>query len=286
MKTLLICPVHRPSVSRLAEHDPLVLAPILGKCLVEYWLEYLVARGDRDVRIIAPDRPDRVRATVGDGSRWGLRVEVLPHAGDAVAVTGRSSRNHHTEIDGISPDHLVIMDHLPGLVGFPLLESYASWFAALQAWIPEAHSPDRIGRRQIQPGVSVGLHARISRSARFHAPCWLGDHVVVGPKATIGPGTILEDRAFIGSGACITQSVIGPDTFVGQLTLVEQSLACGSLLINWKTRSCLDVPDAFILCALGAKPPARPQAFRLIRSPLLTLRNLIPGQQRGPSLHA
>lgn len=265
MNTLLICPVHRSQVSRLSEHQPLVLAPILGKSLLEYWLEYLASRGDRGIRIIASDRADQVRSLVGDGSRWGLHVEVMSQSETATDVP---------------PDHVVIMDHLPGLAGVPLFESYQTWFKALQTWMPYACTLERIGRREIKPGISVGLHARISASAKLHSPCWIGEQCVVSADAIIGPGAILEDRAFVGSGACITQSVIGPETFVGDFTLVEQSIASGNLLINWENRSCLEVPDAFLLSALRAQPsPPKPRATRLVKSPVATLGNLIPGQQ-------
>ncbi len=279
MKTLLICPVHRPAVARLAENEPLVLAPILGKCLVDYWLEHLVAQGERTVSIIALDRPEQVRARLGDGSRWGLRLDVLPMNDDSSAEFPCDHRNPYLTVDGVRPDHVTITDHLPGLAGVPLFESYATWFQAIQSWIPYAsQASDRIGRHEIKPGVTVGLHSRIAPSAQLHAPCWIGDNVVVGTDAIIGPGAILEDRAFVGSGARVTQSIVGPETFVGEMTLVEKSLASGPLLINWKTRSCLEVPDAFLLCSLRAAQPAVRAPSR-VRSPLVSLRNLIPHQQ-------
>ncbi len=280
MKTLLICPAHRASVSRLAESCPLVLTPLLGKCLLEYWLEYLVVRGDRDVRIIALDRTEQVRALAGDGSRWGLHVEVIPHAGDPSSEETRARREARgAASDSAPPDDVVLMDHLPGLARFPLFESYESWFQALEAWIPHASTPDRIGRREIKPGVSAGLHARISSSAQLNAPCWIGENVFIGPDAVIGPGVIIEDRAFIEAGARIEHSVVGPETFVGELTLIDRSIACGHLLINWKTRSCLDVPDAFLLCSLGTRQPP-PRTLSWVKSPLMSLRDLIPRQQQ------
>ncbi|MDF3056457.1 MAG: sugar transferase [Rariglobus sp.] len=280
MKTLLICPAHRPAVARLAKACPLVLVPILGKCLVEYWLEYLVLRGDHEVRIIAIDRAEQVRALVGDGSRWGMRVEVIAEVNESDPVEIRAHRDGHPVSPATppAPDDVVLMDHLPGLSGFPLFDSYEAWFHALQAWIPQACTPDRIGRREISPGIFVGLHSRISPAAQLNAPCWIGDNVFVGPDAVIGPGAILEDRAFIECGAHITRSVVGPETFVGELTLIDQSLASGNLLINWKNRSCLDVPDEFLLCSLGVRQPP-PRARSWVRSPLMSLRELIPSQQ-------
>ena len=148
------------------------------------------------------------------------------------------------------------MDHLPELPAFPLFTSYADWFVALQAWMPRAATPERIGAREIQPGVWIGLHTRIAADAQLRAPCWIGDHVYVGHGAIVGPMAIIERAAFVEPGVEISYSLIGPETFVGQCTEVRHSLACGGTLVNWKLDSCIKVPDAFLLCSLGrAKSP-------------------------------
>jgi len=279
MKTLLICPSHRPAVARLADTTPLVLVPILGKCLLEYWLEHLVILGVKEVRIIASDRPARILEFVGDGSRWGLSVELTPEIYELTPAEARDRCAAQARINGTTPpDEIVLLDHLPGLDQSPLFESYDAWFSTLLAWIPHACTPDRIGRRELKPGVWAGLHSRITPGAQLHAPCWIGENVFVGPDAVIGPGAILEDRAFIEAGTHIVQSVVAPETFVGELTRVEHSLAHGNLLINWKTQSCLTVPDAFLLCSLGERTPlARPT--NRVWSPMASLRHLIPRQQ-------
>ena len=107
----------------------------------------------------------------------------------------------------------------------------------------------------------------------------------------IGPGVILEDRVVVGTGACITQSVVGPDTFVGRLTAVVQSLAAGSLLVNWRSGSVLRVPDAFLLCSLLDMPSLVPTtgvmrgAVTLGRATIARLRRFItfisPGNRAG-----
>jgi acetyltransferase-like isoleucine patch superfamily enzyme len=231
------------------------------------------------VRIIALDRTTQVRAFVGDGSRWGLNVEVIPHVGhmDSQEINALRSGQHSIN-DNPPPDDVVLLDHLPGFSRFRLFESYQSWFESLCAWIPNACTTDRIGRREIESGVTVGLHSRISSSAELIGPCWIGDNVFIGPDAVIGPGVILEDRAYVEAGARIERSVIGIETFVGELTLIEQSIACGSTLINWKTRSCLDVPDAFLLCSLGVQH-APPRTMSWVKTPFMSLRDLIPRQQ-------
>jgi len=61
---------------------------------------------------------------------------------------------------------------------------------------------------------------------------------------------VVEDRVFVESGATICQSVVGPETFVGKLTDLEDSLAWGTTLVNWRTGSSLEVADPFLLGSL------------------------------------
>lgn len=158
------------------------------------------------------------------------------------------------------------MDTLPGLPEHPLFESYAGWFNALHAFMRRALGPSRIGTREVQPGVWVALHAQVDPAARLHAPCWIGEHTLVGAGANIGPNAILEDRVIVEPHARIATSVVGPETFVGELLSVQNSLAQGSTLVNWMTGSCLRVPDAFFLCSLSRRRFAPPTAGWIGRS--------------------
>lgn len=244
MKSLLICPADRPGVALLADTVPLAVAPLLGKSVIEYWLEALSARGVKHVTVLASDRPQLVRHLVGDGARWGLQLEVIPQSRELSVEEARARHASDTT-------EIILLNTLPGLPTHPLFESYEGWFAALQAYLPHAVSDTRIGMHEVQPGIWIGLHAQVDPTAQLHAPCWIGEHVLVSAGANIGPGAILEDRVVIEAGARVTQSVIGPETFVGELISVQHSLAQGSTLVNWMTDSCLHVPDAFFLCALG-----------------------------------
>lgn len=255
MKALLICPSDRPGAAHLADTAPLAVAPLLGKSPIEYWLDALVARGAKHVVVLASDRPHDVRSVVGDGTRWGLRLDLLPQARELTVEEARA-KFRSSEAGWLGGDDIIVVDHLPGQPAFPLFESYAGWFAALQAFLPRAVTPDRIGAREIRPGIWVGLHAQVSPTARLQAPCWIGENALIADDATIGPGAIIEDRAIIERGATVAQSVIGPETFVGEWISVKDSLAHGSLLVNWKNASSVRVPDAFFLSTLsrGVRP--------------------------------
>jgi NDP-sugar pyrophosphorylase family protein len=254
MKALLICPAERPEVAALAPAMPLALVPVAGKNVLEYWLEHLAGQKIDDVVLLASDRPEQIRAFVGKGMRWGLNVEIVVEPWELPPHFARIKYQLNSTADWLAePDDVITMDHLPGLSQYPLFKSYAGWFAGLQAWFPRAATVNRIGVHEIKSGVWAGRRARISPTAHIEGPCWIGESVTIGPLTTIGPMTVLEDHVIVEAGSEISHSFVGPDTMVGKLTEVKHSIAWGNTLINWKTNSCVTVPDPILLCALNGR---------------------------------
>ncbi|HWA26673.1 MAG TPA: hypothetical protein VG734_13520 [Lacunisphaera sp.] len=253
MKAILICPGYRPGLKHLTEIAPLAALPLLGESLVVYWLGYLASLGAREVVVCASDRPWALREIVGSGARWGLRVRVVT---EMYELTVAEARSRYGGGEGWLrvPHDAVLADHLPGMPGRKMGESYADWYAAVQAWCDRAVTPDRTGVREIAPGIRVGWQTMIPADAVLRAPCWIGEKVRIEPGAIIGPHAVVEDRAVISAGAEVTRSVVGPETLVGENTEVADSLAFGSTLINWRDGSCLHVPDEFLLCSLREQP--------------------------------
>jgi hypothetical protein len=250
MKALLICPDKRESVAALAEEAPLSNLSILGKPLVEHWLDYVSMAGAKEVLILATDRAGKVKALVGNGSRWGLRVTVQSEIRELSPEEARKKYRGKEETWLRAPWDAIAMNHLPGLPEFPLFANYSIWFAVVQAFLPSAATPNRIGLREMKPGVWVGHHSRVAPDARLIAPCWIGDNVCVRDGATIGPRTVLDNMSFVERGAEISESYVGPATLVGEFLELRHSIALGSTLIDWKANSLLKVPEAFLLCSL------------------------------------
>ncbi len=254
MKTVLICPSDRAGVPELASQVPLAIAPLLGRSVLEYWLETLAARGVKHVIALASDRPPAIRDHVGDGRRWGVLLEIVPTAHE---LSVEEARRRFRDDAQVAPENVIPIDHLPEQPELPLFESYAGWFAAAQAWMPHTRTPGRIGLRELRPGVWAGLRAEIHPTATLQAPCWIGDDARIGAGATIGPAAIVDNRTVIDPGARVTESAVAPGTYVGKHVSVAQSLAHGSLLINWRMNSTVQVPDPFLLADLGARRHAR-----------------------------
>ena len=257
MKALLICPSERPAVPHLAASGPLATIPIFGDCLACHWIEHLAAIGARKIRVIASHGADQVLSAVGDGARWGVQIEVVAANVEPTRKEASDCYRPAGDADWLpAPNDVVCMSHLPGCPELPLFESYASWFAALVAWMPRALTPARIRVTEFRPGIWVGSRARVSPIAKLIAPCWIGDQASVGAGAVVGPCAILEDRAVVEGKASVAQSWVGPDTFVGPMTSVSNSLAWGSTLVDWRTDSSLHVPDPFLLSSLSKSPYA------------------------------
>jgi NDP-sugar pyrophosphorylase family protein len=275
MKALLICPDPGLAVAALTESAPLSNVPMLGQSLLEYWLAHLATLGAKEVVVLAADRPEQVLAGVGDGTRWGLRVRVQPENRELTLDEARAKHQANDRAAWLpAPNDVVLLDHLSSLPQLPLITSYADWFAAAQAFMPRAITSDRIGVRELEPGVWIGLHAHIASGAKLIAPCWIEERAWIETGAVIGPNAVLEKEVFIARGAEVSQSLIGPKTFVGQFTEVRNSIAWGSSLVNWERDSCVQVPDAFLLCSRETRR-ARPA---LAKAPAkLRLRDYVSG---------
>jgi hypothetical protein len=235
----------------------------LGQTLLEYWLSHLAAQRAERVLILTSRPFNDFEALVGSGTRWGLSVKIvlqIPELNPEEALS-----KYGGQLDGAPAKVFAeVLDHFPGVPQPRVFESHAEFFRALQVWMPRAITPDRVGMRQVCPGVWTGANARISPEAQLHAPCWIGQRVVIGPGAILGPNSIVEDGAFIDTAAVVTTSWIASHTFVGRLARVTNSLAWGNWLVNWQNGSATRVPDPFVLSALRRPSgPGRPWLQRL-----------------------
>ena len=279
MKALLICPEQCPGITVLTEMAPLANLPLLGKSYAEYWIEHLALLGAKEILLLTTDRPEAVRAKIGNGARWGLRSSVHLEKSELTLEEARLKYQEDADIWLPPPHDINVMNHLPGLPLGPLISSYADWFAGVRALLPLALTPDRIGVHEIQAGVWAGLNTHIDPSAKLIGPVWIGEGAWIEAGTTIGPHAVLEREVFIGRGAEISNSVIGPETFVGKCTEIRNSLAWGSVLINWERDSHVRVPDAFLLCSRKTAPASR--SFTTARA-LLRLRELLRHAPAAP----
>lgn len=69
-------------LSPLTERCPVALLPIAAKPMLVHCIEDIGMAGLRDVTLVVSDHADLVRAEIGTGARWGLRIDYLPSRGE------------------------------------------------------------------------------------------------------------------------------------------------------------------------------------------------------------
>jgi hypothetical protein len=251
MKAILICPADRPSVAFLARTRPLALTPILGRTLLDLTLAEVASQGATEVLILADDRPEEIRRAVGKGEAWGVKAEVLPESQELSHNEARRKYIDRQPAGWLpAPLDIRIVDRVAGTA--PLWTDPGTWFASLRLHIQGA-AAHRVGYRELSPGIWIHVRARVAQNARLEGPCWIGAFATIRPAAHIGPGAIIEDHAYVDDGAEVTESFVGPATYVGALTDLRQSLAWGRGLYKWTTGSFTEVQDAFLLGELSGR---------------------------------
>lgn len=262
MKAIVICPDRESALPFFSRTTPVALAPVLGVSLLGQALTALAEAGAKDVTILAADRPEQIRRAVGRGERWGITAHVVAESRELSVEEAREKYRPSGATSWLPQPHDVLVANGASISGVSPLGKASDWFAALRKRLPRAQE-DRVGVREIEPGVWVGLRARIEEGVRLTAPCWLGEGAWVRAGARIGPGAYIEDEVMIDHDAVVGESWVGPHTYVGALTQVHGSLAWGSGLFNYDSGSFLEVPDAFLLSEL------RPSSRSMVRGSLL-----------------
>lgn len=237
MNMMIICPATAIGVPSLSAKQPLVLAPFLGSTVLQHALSHFAKQGCKKVTLVVSDRMEQVQSVVGRGEAWGMQVEVVSAA---PAETPGETQSF-------------TLDRLPQLPEQPLWENYRGWFSAQQKLLATV-ARERVGMREVAPGVFVGLRSQVARSAVLTGPCWIGANVYVGSDAVVGPQAVIEDGCYLDARSEVVGSVLGSATYVGAMTEVRHSFVQGRELLQLITGSSVSVTDPFLLDDLAAKP--------------------------------
>jgi hypothetical protein len=271
MNALIICPDRSSALPFFSRTGPVALAPAMGNSLLSHALTVLAEAGARHVTILAADRPEAIRKAVGYGERWGLFARVTAESRQLSVAEARAKYRPAADHEWLPiGQDILVADGSGILADDSPLNCAGDWFAALQKWLPQAHSY-RVGVREIAPGVWAGLRTRIETGASIEGPCWLGEGAWIRAGAKVGPHAWIEDEVLIDHDATVSDSWVGPRTYVGALTHVHRSLAWGNGLLNYETNSYLEVPDAFLLSDLQPTKSQRVRSGLLGRSLALAL---------------
>lgn len=253
MKGVLICPGSSPALRAVAQSGPLACIPLFGEGLIEYWLSQYAANGIREVLVLSYDRTEAVENLAGDGRRWGLQLQIVEEARELTRA--QALAKYEQELGATDPQsRIAVVDRFPGQRE-SLFSSVQSLYCGMIDWMPQARTPDRVGVREVKPGVWVGMNCQLAPDLQIEAPCWIGKNVYVGAGTILHAGTIIEDGVFIEGGSSFSESWVGSHTFVGKCSELTRAFALGSTLINMDSGVSVQVPDSFVLCSLDQPVP-------------------------------
>ena len=245
MKALVICPEHREAGQPFQRKRPLALTPILGRTRLDHALSELKAAGVQEVVVLASDRPEMIRDSVGKGEKWGLKIAVIPTPEELPPDVAEARYGQRQP--GDPRVALVTLDSLPAVAGLPLWRSHTGFFEFMRQAVSTPEVAGRLTMREAWPKVWVSTRANISNMAEIEGPAWIGPDVTIGAGAKVGPNAVIESKVFLDDRSIVRDSWVGPSTYVGADTTICDSLAWGNGLLNWRNGSWLEVRDSFLL---------------------------------------
>jgi len=113
-----------------------------------------------------------------------------------------------------------------------------------------------------------GNYIHISRGSKLHdsvqlvAPVFIGRHVKVSANTIIGPNVVIGDGAYIDKGAHLTNSIVMPDTYIGEILELKQVVVRGKSLANIQLNTVIEVSDSHLLSVVSDVLAQGPWEYR------------------------
>ncbi len=130
------------------------LVPVANKPVLFYGIEAIAEAGIRDIGIVVGDTQAEIRAAVGDGSRWGVRVQyIVQDAPRGLAHAVKISRDYI----GDEPFVMYLGDNLlnKGIAQF--VREFEAQRPAAQILLTRVPDPQMFGVAQLDQGRVVRL---------------------------------------------------------------------------------------------------------------------------------
>jgi glucose-1-phosphate thymidylyltransferase len=130
------------------------LVPVANKPVLFYGIEAIAAAGIREIGIVVGDTQAEIRAAVGDGSRWGVRVEYIEQ--DAPRGLAHAVKISEPFIDG-QPFVMYLGDNLLNKGITPFVQEFEREKPAAQILLARVPDPQMFGVAELRDGKVVRL---------------------------------------------------------------------------------------------------------------------------------
>jgi NDP-sugar pyrophosphorylase family protein len=115
----------------------------------------------------------------------------------------------------------------------------------------------RPGGREIRPGVWVGEHVRIHRTARIVAPAHIGDYTKIRAATLVTRGSSIEHHSDVDCGTVVQASNLLPYTYVGAGLEILHSVAGARHVASAAKRRTAEIFDAKFVSEVSGIPAVR-----------------------------
>ena len=249
---------------------PTGLIPVAGKCPLEFWFEHLCVKGYKDVHIVTSALTKQVKDQFPDGDHWGLNFtyhsslgEELPSTlierialdmpffaarGDTLPCFEENQLIAALEVDAatrglldnlewsrfkeINGERDTSLSSLKGLyeATFNVLNSKHNYL------IPRGLRAED-GKWLATPTFSS------ARAHQMNGALYVGRDSMVERDAQFEGSVAVEANSYVDRNTKVTNSIIFPGTYVGQDMSVNESIVCGSTVIDLKHETAIQISD-------------------------------------------
>lgn len=237
--------------------------PVAGRPVIQRCIELLADRGVKDITFLLREEPERFRAFLGTGERWGVKISILL-CGSSVDAFRRASELAAGLGDAIALDALrypVLPGSASPFEGMPVpdaltMEKYLDFaLMLLRGRLPGMVPPGRLRSE----GIRVSHHVSIHPTARLNPPVFLADGVEVGADSIVGPDVVLERGVIIGKGSEVVSSVLLPWTMIGDGLDIRDAIVDGGAVHKPRSDAAIVLDDTLIVSSWRPQPlPANP----------------------------
>jgi hypothetical protein len=257
-----------------ATAQPLPLWPVVGKNLLQEWIERIRRIGVQVLSVTHSadgicDRLETARRLAKEGIEQALVISLKSYAeidlGDFVQFH-RERRNAATEVfDWEGPLGVEIVNRTPlapeNCAGWgPVADVRGASKYRFRGYAKRLRSPklyrdlvsDALRGRcalrprgsQIGEDIWIGEQTRIAASVRFAGPCFVGDGTVLRDWVSMGPFSSVENECLIDCGTTVEGTSILPNTFLAAGLNVRRSIVDGPYLEQLDSTTIVDLRAA------------------------------------------
>jgi NDP-sugar pyrophosphorylase family protein len=279
---ILIDPGTVPAFASLLDDYPFPLLPASTKPLIQHWIERLVEADFKNIVILVEHLPEKVRAFVEEGQRWGVNVSF------ASIRHGQTFKTQRALVDINSASHIFIAE----LMAFPKVElieklksskegvssvvglsRWASKLAELEEkplyehdfeYVLPVTTPRELWQLNMgllsskvtdplpfgfeaEPGVWVASNCKIGRNVRSFSPIVLGESTILSKNVIIGPNAVISERCVLDDGSMVKDSVVMGRTFIGSHIVINNMVVSGDMVYRVDDDVLLHINDIEIL---------------------------------------